>query len=473
MNSSSGGPASPGEGNAQINKFQAEFKGFSVKEEQYNFIDNNVALLSSITGAPEDSCYAMLQFLIAHALADSDYFNSKGRIRANLSIIWIAPSGSNKTPLIDNGIRKFLDIFSNFRIYGEITGKGLRQSVAKIKDDQLKSSIIWDEFGTGMKSSKNTGTSDLFEVLSQAFDGLLIPYDSVRGGAERYPPIYCNIWLSGVPDILTHMPESFWTQGFGLRSLFLKYDFPEADDPIIDTDNEMETVQQKLKEMKGALLRMIEIRQVKTTEQFMQEYNNYRSQVLAEIRKVQTDIITSTDPANFPIISKGKFPVLVMKLAMINAASRYNFTDGILTLEPRDLQDAITCLERYHQNMLNVHDAWEELTLKRAEIESIQAYKNKIKKHIISIIRSGKSFELQFEKDSDSFRAIKTEGGPWVAHAALLKNSNMIAKKFNEIIDTLTEQMFIGKREGFIEKDELKFPTTYYRLIDNEKHEHI
>ena len=455
------------ESTEQINNTTEPFKDFSGKEE-HNFINENVKFLSSKTGAPEDSCRAMLQFLIAHALSDAKYENSKGKILPNLSIIWIAPSGSNKTPLIDNGIRKFLDIFSDYRIYGEITGKGLRQSVAKIKADKLKASVIWDEFGTGMKSAKNNGTSDLFEVLSQAFDGLIIPYDSVRSGSEKYPPLYCNIWLSGVPDILTCMPEAFWTQGFGLRSLFLKYEFQEFEDPIIDTANEMQAVGQKINDMIGALSRIKSISLVKTTPEFMQKYNDYRFKILTEIKNVQKDIISSNDPANFPTTSKAKFPVLIMKLAMIDAASRYNFTeDGILILDAIDLHNAISDLEKYHENMLNIHDSWEELTEKKANVESIQVYRHKINKHITALISSGKSFELQFIKEDESFKAIKKEGGSWVSHASLLKNSNMIARKFNEIIDTLTEQMFIGKREGFIEKDGVKHPTKFYCLIKN------
>ena len=252
----------------------------------------------------------MLQFLISHAIPNAEYRNSKEPINANLSFIWIAPSGSNKTPLIDNEIRKLRDKFPEFRLYGEVTGKGLKQSLAKIKDPIVKALILWDEFGVGIKTSNNSGTSDLFEVFSMAFDGQLIPYDSVRSGAEKYPPIYANFWLSGDPDILMHADKSFWYQGFGLRSLFLKYEFPEKNEPIFDDDENIVQAEVNFESMKEDLDNMKHIRKIKTTPDFMNKYNAYRDEILKEIQAVQRSILSSQDTSNFSIITKAKFPVM-------------------------------------------------------------------------------------------------------------------------------------------------------------------
>ncbi len=431
-----------------------------------SFIDNYKWFISTIANTTEESSRAMLQFLISHALSNAEYRNSKGPISANLSFIWVSPSGSNKTPLIDNGIRKLRDTFPEFRLYGELTGKGFRQSLAKIKDPIVKALILWDEFGVGIKTSKNSGTSDLFEVFSMAFDGQLIPYDSVRSGAEKYPPIYANFWLSGVPDILMHTDKSFWYQGFGLRSLFLKYEFPERNEPIFDDEENIAQAEINFESMRVDLGKMKHIQKIRTMDEFMIKYNEYRDKILKEIQAVQKDIISSQDPANFSIISRAKFPVLVMKLSMIYAASRYNFAEEILTLEPEDLQTAIADLESYHKNMVEMFDVWQELVETKSRIDNIKNVKDKIKRHINTIIANGKSFILTEREDDGvkEYLASMSAEGKWVPHSALLRNSNLTSRKFAEIIETLTDQIMIAKRDGIIEKNGVKHVITFYSL---------
>ena len=66
----------------------------------HNFIDNYEPFICEITNVTETPAKAMSQYLVSHALSNARYENSKGKINANLSFIWVAPSGSNKTPLI-------------------------------------------------------------------------------------------------------------------------------------------------------------------------------------------------------------------------------------------------------------------------------------------------------------------------------------------------------------------------------------
>lgn len=129
------------------------------------FLEKYTPFLIGITNTPKESSRAMLQLIISTALFDPEYRNSKGKISANLSIIWIAPSGSNKTPLIENGILKLQDFFNEFRLYGEFTGKGFRHSASKSESKLYKALIVGDEFSTSIKGVRNSASSDIFEVL--------------------------------------------------------------------------------------------------------------------------------------------------------------------------------------------------------------------------------------------------------------------------------------------------------------------
>lgn len=448
----------------------------AIREEQknygdHNFIDHFIPFISEITNVSKTPARAMLQYLVAHALSNAKYENSKGKINPNLSFIWVAPSGSNKTPLIENGISKFLyqyPVFKDFREYGQVTGKGFRQSVAKIKDD-IKASINWDEASVAVKDAKNPATSDLFEVLSQAFDGKLIPYDSIRGGAERYKPLFVNIWMSGTPLILANIGDNFWYQGFGLRSLFLDY---KADKPHLITDdvNGMEDKEQIYRNMMGELERMQKIKQIKTTTEFMEQYNIYQIGITEEIQKVQTDITKAMDHEVYSIISKVKYPVLVMKLAMVYSASRFNFDDkeGILTLDVEDLDRAKEDLESYHENMIDMFEAWESLNESKSKIETISNAKRKMERHIMSIINSGKSFELEMvtEHSETYFKATMKKAGKWVSRPALLKNANIKARDFDDIVETLIQQMYLAKRDArIIKEDGFETIVVFYSIL--------
>lgn len=438
------------------------------KENKKNFLEVYVDKISHITDAPLEACRAMLQFHISLSLLNAKYSNTKGRIFSNVSFIWIAPSGSNKTPLIDLTIEKISpNIYPEFRKYGMLTGKGLRKDLSIIKDKNniQPIMIIWDEMSTMAKDAKNDGTSDLYEVLSEVFDGKLTPYASVRGGYETYPSLYSNLWISGVPSFLEQTDKSFWYQGFGLRSLFLQYTTVEPKDLTDQGQNEIKEFYDNLE---NDLSIMKYISEVNTTAEFLLAYNEFRKQILRDIQNVQKDILTSQDPEIFPIISKAKYPVLVMKLAIINATSRWNFTEsGLLTLEKEDLDRAIIDLDKYHENMIQMFNVWQELVENKSRIDNIKNLTDKIKRHINTILKSDKGFDLNKEnQDGDIiYIANHSENGKWVAHASLLRLSHLTSKNFNELIQTLEDQLMIVKREGQIVNSSVIRVTTFYKLI--------
>ena len=436
----------------KIEEKNPDQKNLNEKEKEgENFIEKYTPFIEKITDAPHEACKAMAQFLISCALSKAKYENSKGRILSNLSFIWIAPSGSNKTPLIENTIAKLLpDVFPHFSEFGVVTGKGFRKEVStwdnKIPIRPLV--IIWDEMSTMAKDAKHDGTSDLYEVLSEAFDGKLTPYTSVRGGHERYPHLYSNMWITGVPSFLENTDKSFWYQGFGLRSLFLKYEIPEIKDISDDAMDEIKDIYENLK---TDLNLMKDISFVATTPAFMEKYNDFWKSTIKEIQEIQKDILKTEDPDVFPIISKVKYPVLIMKLAMVNATARYNFTDkGILKLDVEDFESAKNDLESYHKNMVDMFSVWEELVENKSRINNIKNLKDKIKRHINSIIFNGKSFEYRgLDQNGYGIFEMKKDG-KWVSHSALLRLSHLTSKDFNELITTLVEENLLSKMQGIV-----------------------
>ena len=447
------------------NPNQKNIKDVANKED---FLTKYTNTISNITDAPIEASKAMAQFLISCALYNAKYENSKGKILPNLSIIWIAPSGSNKTPLIENTIEKMLpDVFPEFYTFGVVTGKGFRKEVSTWKNDgPLKPlTIVWDEMSTLSKDSRHEGTSDIYEVLSQAFDGKLSPYTSVRGGHERYPHLYSNLWISGVPSFLENTDKSFWYQGFGLRSLFLKYETVEPKDI---KDGNLDDIKKFYNDIESDLTLMKKISFVKTTSSFMAEYNEYRKIVLKDIQEAQKDILRTEDPDAFPIISKVKFPVLIMKLAMINATSRYNFTeDGILTVDKEDFDKARLDLESYHNNLVDMFNVWQELTETKTRIENIKNLKDKIRRHILNLLSDKKGFKLVQKSFNGEIVnvAVFDDKGKWVSRSALLRISHLSSKNFNELISTLIEEMIIQKKDGYLEKTDLHYKIEFYSLI--------
>ena len=435
-------------------------------ENKEDFLNKYTKTISDITDAPIEASKAMAQMLISCSLFNAKYENSKGKILPNLSIIWIAPSGSNKTPLIENTIEKVLpDVFPEFSVFGVVTGKGFRKEVSTWKDDgPIKPlTIIWDEMSTLSKDSKHEGTSDIYEVLSQAYDGKLSPYTSVRGGHERYPHLYSNLWISGVPSFLENTDKSFWYQGFGLRSLFLKYETVEPKDI---KDGNLDDIKKFYEDIENDLKLMKKISFIKTTSDFMMAYNEYRKDVLKSIQEAQKDILRTEDPDVFPIISKVKFPVLIMKLSMINATSRYNFTeDGILTLEKEDFERAKIDLEKYHDNLVEMFNVWQELTETKSRIDNIKNLKDKIKRHILTLLSDKKGFKITQKSVNGEIVniAVFDDNGKWVSRSALLRISHLSSKNFNELISTLIEEMVIQKKEGYIENRYIEIENTGYR----------
>ena len=220
----------------------------------------------------------------------------------------------------------------------------------------------------------------------------------------------------------------------------------------------MDEIKDIYENLKTDLNLMKDISFVATTPEFMEKYNDFWKSTIKEIQEIQKDILKTEDPDVFPVISKVKYPVLIMKLAMVNATARYNFTDkGILTLKVEDFESAKNDLESYHKNMVDMFSVWEELIENKSRINNIKNLKDKIKRHINSIISNGKSFHYK-GLDQDGYGIFEIgKNGNWVSHSALLRLSHLTSKDFNELINTLIEENMLSKMQGIVNGNIVSF----------------
>jgi hypothetical protein len=451
-----------------MEKYQEELKKqspptpeFTRKHNKdYNIIDRYATRLMESTDAPMDVCKAMVEFDISVALHKLFFADGKGRVLPNTAYIWLAPSGNNKTPLYEWGIMRLQDqLFSEWKYYhfNRVGGKALISSLSKVKQDDLVhgrilSLLTLDEASTMAKDSNADGLSDMFESFAQAYDGQLMSSTTVVRKHEKPRPCYSPIWFQGTPTFLKYVNEDFWDIGLGNRMFFLKFTASEIK-PIPKTLHSKDFYTDIIADLEI----MREIETANFTDEAWDRYNEYQMKVMEEIRDVQTDLESSIDSNNFPIVSKVKMPIHIIKLALIISASRFNFdTTGLLKVELQDVNKAIEEVEFYHSNMVYIHQIWETQSAQRLRHESVEMLAKKIFNHINSIISKDGGYDIKFHKPDNQSEdgywvAEQSKEGKWVRHSVLLKKSHMKAsglRSFEEVVETLIAREELIKREA-------------------------
>ena len=466
---------------AEIKKRNPNEKTYAEKGRTDNFLDKYPPRIQEFVNAPLDACIGAHQFLISNALANAKYANAKGPIPANLYFMQIAPPGVNKSPLIKSTINRIMpSVFPEFDRFGQITPKGFLDAIKVKKNDEKQSGssslllcdLVWDEVSTQSKANRNNGTNDMYETLSEMFDGELDSYSSVRGGRQKFPPVYISTWMSGMGGFLKYTSEEFFYQGFAQRVFFLSADKVKPRTiPRMERDN----INEMYEEMENDLKLMKRIRDVEATDEFLDKYDEYQLKIDTEIYDLDSGIIKSQDPECYPILSKVKFPVLVMKLSMIYATARYNFTEsGILKLEPVDLDKAIESLEIYHNNLMVVFRAWQELTEPQSKIDNVKIAMDKIKRNIESLITEGKGCSYDTVETRDKTTGMVIEKtfvfhldpeGTWISHSSLLKKTHLSSDYMSRIVQTMTESFIMNVRDGVVKtKGKVNYPSKFYSL---------
>lgn len=427
-----------------------------VKNGKMNTITDGIiekysSKFSKNSDIPSSVSKAYVQSAISSQLSRVIAQDSRGIVLPNIGLMWIAPSGVGKTPSLENiiypleTILRDGSIHSFEKIYNRVTGEFLIHSVSKLKGDRRHIiGLIWDEVTTLAKSAASRSTSSLFETLNGLYDGKLSGSGSVSRGDDGASNVYPGIFImSGTPPFLRYIDEDFWTIGLGTRLDFLPYEsLPPAD--ISPDPKAREMISQEFRE---DLLKLRKIQKVEWRPDMWEKFNEYQKKVMSDVRRVQEDLEASMNQDNFEVISKSKFPLKVLKYAIIHAASRMNFTDsGLLYVDIQDLDNAIRDVEEYHRNMMLVYRFWLSMNQKY----DITSLIEKIKKGYGKLVKKGNTYSLEFGKDDKPPMANPDPKGLWVKHSDLLRQSHMKAlghNSFDEVITTLVERDEIVKRE--------------------------
>lgn len=453
------------------------------KEKNPDFIPHKGNLIEELmefhepTDADEIPRKAMAQFQIASNLMKAVSANQKGKILPNLGFWWSEPSGSNKTPLLVSGVDEFIDnVYSSHTRFETFTAKGMMKSLAKrYRDDpetKIYLLITWDEAQNILAMMKENAMADMLSFFCQLIDNRMQSYSTVARGDEIFPPITANLWISGVPEMIERASKSFWFQGAGNRFLFVKSGKVVIKDigrPLEDHRNREHLIEE--------LNLLHKITLVEYTDEFLSRYNEYRRKILADISIVQTDMSASQDIENFPVLSRIKYPVLVWKLSIIYAASRGNFMGELLRMDVEDLENAISDLEMYNRNAIEMFNYWLEKSTKDEEIKSSQRITHKFERHFHTLLRDKKNrWELTFIKEKiDTKEEIRYDAnlspeGLWIQDSLLQKYAKMTARSYRDAIETLEGQGYVIEHEARYKKDEKQsgyFASTFYKWKGN------
>ena len=426
------------------------------KPNSYDIIGKYSEKLHNIIGAPMEACRAIVQWDISVALHRLFFADGKGRVLPNLGFMWIAPSGADKTPIYNWGVMTLQEkLFSQWKYihYNRVGGKALISSMSKIKPDQMSygrilTLITQDEVSTLAKESNSDGLSDVFEAFAQAYDGQLSSSTTVIRQSESPKPSYSPMWFQGTPTFLKYVNEDFWDIGLGNRIFFVRY-----------TTSDVRAISKTLHakefydEFIADLEKMNKIEKADFSDDAWEFYNDYQMKIMKDVQSAQTDLETSVDTYNFEVTSKVKYPIQIIKMAMIISASRLNYDSSmILRVEKRDVEDAVREVEAYHDNMIYIHSIWETQSAQRMKHESVEILAKKISNHIRRLCFIGKAYRVDWiDQKEDSYSlAVPDKDGTWVKHSDLLRQSHMKAagiRSFEEVITTLMERDELIKRE--------------------------
>ena len=426
------------------------------KPNSYDIIGKYSEKLHNIIGAPMEACRAIVQWDISVALHRLFFADGKGRVLPNLGFMWIAPSGADKTPIYNWGVMTIQEkLFSQWKYihYNRVGGKALISSMSKIKPDQMSygrilTLITQDEVSTLAKESNSDGLSDVFEAFAQAYDGQLSSSTTVIRQSEIPKPSYSPMWFQGTPTFLKYVNEDFWDIGLGNRIFFVRY-----------TTSDVRAISKTLHakefydEFIADLEKMNKIEKADFSDDAWEFYNDYQMKIMKDVQSAQTDLETSVDTYNFEVTSKVKYPIQIIKMAMIISASRLNYDSSmILRVEKRDVEDAVREVEAYHDNMIYIHSIWETQSAQRMKHESVEILAKKISNHIRRLCFIGKAYRVDWiDQKEDSYSlAVPDKDGTWVKHSDLLRQSHMKAagiRSFEEVITTLMERDELIKRE--------------------------
>ncbi|MCL4337465.1 MAG: hypothetical protein M1129_04070 [Candidatus Thermoplasmatota archaeon] len=413
--------------------------------------------IRKVTHAPMNACNAAAQLLIASAMPHCVFKNEIGDIQTNLSFLWIAPSSTYKTPLRDLLKDIYFELFkgAGYRLKSKFTTEGIMNSLSQFKkqhEDKGENLPYWalilrDEVSNLAKESKSGRSSNIWEFLSEAFDGYISPYDTVRGGTQEYPDTLFNIWMSGTAVFYEHLRDDFWDQGFAFRTLFIK---PEKN-PYLKPESTFKrqyAIENICQELKG----LLEIKRAIATIEWNTEYQEYVKEIRDKL-EIEADLFDTPNRLPIDIAAIKKYPELVVKLSMVRCASRqgWEVKDGIkhLLLTDDDLHAAMLDLGEYQNNCIAAYNTYQVKKEAPMKVErNIQERKN-----ILNAIRNIETrYELQTEMDEKTEEFVITsvnvsDKGEWVRKSDVMRKTGYSKRTMDGLIETMEDALEIEAKQ--------------------------
>lgn len=396
--------------------------------------------------ASDGACYSAAQFIIGNALHNCYFEDNMGKVHTNLSFVWTSPSSTFKTPLLkilyEIYKRELKDQGIHFK--SKFTTEGLMESLHQYRkkyEDKGEESPVYrcivlrDEASNLAKESKAGRSANIWEFLSETYDGLIYPYDTVRGKAQQYPEVWFSFWFSSTLSLYQHLSDDFWEQGFAFRCLFVKPEKKNYEPMGGDVEREtailgITTEIRELYRIEGAI----------ASQEWWNRYNEYVRPII-ERGNDEIDKLQMAEDIDMDEKAEKKYPEMVIKLSMIHCASRDGWREEkgakYLWLELQDIEKAISDLQRYKENFIQAYNSYEFKKREKAKTEKIS---DEDRKKVLKMIREAppeSRFDYREEYGDDkklhmiAFQSVK---GKYVTKSYIYKKTHWNRKTLIEVI---------------------------------------
>ncbi|MGA2681904.1 MAG: hypothetical protein ABSF44_08910 [Candidatus Bathyarchaeia archaeon] len=304
------------------------------------------------------------------ALKNLHFEDEMGELYANLDIIYIGKSGlACKTPIIKRMREVINDWDKEMAAPVKFTTQGFteyatgRQRKKGEEGEPIPPHdagiIIRDEMSRLFKETTIKTMSDTLEFLSELDDCYIESYRTRTYGLEGGKFYYLVLFSASTETFLAKMEDEFFMQGLGNKILWVCDDPPEVIKIDYKTFFLPQLVNEEWQKLKQKII----------------NYMNYLTNLpfptvmmRDDAAKIWADYKFNCDTRARN--SKGKFdgsfiiklPMKALKLAAIYAALRNNFDKkNMLTIEGKDMQEAINDLGIFEKHRRNVMEWWSNL----------------------------------------------------------------------------------------------------------------
>ena len=403
-----------------------------------------------ITGsqASDQACYSAAQFIMGNALHKCYLEDSMGKVRSNLSFVWASPSSTFKTPLM----RILIEIYNRelkdqgIHFKSKFTTEGLMNFLNSYREKYdkegketptFKCNVYRDEASNLAKEAKGGRAANIWEFLSECYDGSIYPYDTVRGKDQRYPDVWFSFWFSSTLSLYQHLSDDFWEQGFAFRCLFIR---PEKKNySPMPEEIERETA------ILGITTEILPLRQIERAfadDEWWKRYNEFVKPIV-ERGNDEIDTLDNAENAPIEIKAEKKYPEMVIKLSMVHCASRdgWKEDDGskYLRLELQDIENAIADLQKYRENFIAAFNTYQFKKRTPTQIEKI----DEERKTVLKIIKNSpqeERYDYREEYGDDKKLvqiAYHTPQGKYVKLSYIYKQTHWNQKTVKDVLGAM------------------------------------